>query len=136
MNIKELKELIDIFENANITELDLEREGVRIRLKKGEVPKPPAIQVETKREVPEEVKGVREILSPMVGTFYRSPSPESRPFVEIGDEVEEDQVICIIEAMKLMNEIKAEIKGKIIKVLVESGQPVEFGQPLFVVEPL
>ena len=77
----------------------------------------------------------QEICSPMVGTFYRSPSPDSAPFVQVGDEVEPGQTLCIIEAMKLMNEIEAEQRGRIAKVLAENGQPVEFGQPLFLLEP-
>ena len=149
MNLKELKEIIAIFEEADISELDLEREEVKIRLRKGRapevvsVPQPageavvqrvvPALAEEAKKE--EEEKGFLEISSPMVGTFYRSSSPESKPFVEEGDEIEEGQVICIIEAMKLMNEIKAEIKGRIAKILVENGHPVEYGQPVFLVEP-
>ncbi|MCX7900200.1 MAG: acetyl-CoA carboxylase biotin carboxyl carrier protein, partial [Methylocystis sp.] len=76
-----------------------------------------------------------EIKSPMVGTFYRAPSPEAEPYVTVGKEVEEDTVVCIIEAMKVMNEIKAETKGVIRKILVENATPVEFGQPLFLVEP-
>ncbi len=147
MNLKELKEIIAIFEEANISELDLEREEVKIRLRKGLPPQvvsapQPAEEAVVQRVIPalseeakkEEGKGLVEISSPMVGTFYRSPSPEARPFVEEGDEIEEGQVICIIEAMKLMNEIKAEIKGKIAKILVENGHPVEYGQLLFLVE--
>lgn len=82
-----------------------------------------------------EVKGT-EVKSPMVGTFYRSPAPDASPYVEVGQSVGNDTVLCIVEAMKLMNEIKAEMRGKILKVLVENGQPVEFGQPLFLVESL
>ena len=77
-----------------------------------------------------------EIKSPMVGTFYRAPAPDAPPYAEVGAVVNEDSVLCIIEAMKLMNEIKAEMRGKIVRALVENGQPVEFGQPLFLVEPL
>ena len=77
-----------------------------------------------------------EIKSPMVGTFYRAPSPETPYYVEIGQNVEPGQVICIIEAMKLMNEIKAEIKGKIVEILVDNAEPIEFGQPIFLIEPL
>jgi acetyl-CoA carboxylase biotin carboxyl carrier protein len=76
------------------------------------------------------------VKSPMVGTFYRSPAPDAPVYVDIGDEVSEDTVLCIVEAMKLMNEIKAELKGKIAQILVENGQPVEYGQPLFVIEPI
>jgi acetyl-CoA carboxylase biotin carboxyl carrier protein len=79
---------------------------------------------------------VAEIKAPMVGTFYRAPSPEAPPYVEVGQTVEPGQVICIIEAMKLMNEIKSEIKGKVLEILVENVEPVEFGQPMFILEPL
>ena len=81
-------------------------------------------------------KNLIEIKSPMVGTFYRAPSPESPPYVEVGERVTEDTVLCIVEAMKLMNEIKAEVAGAIASVLVENGHPVEFGQPMFLVEPV
>ncbi|MFW5870472.1 MAG: acetyl-CoA carboxylase biotin carboxyl carrier protein [Candidatus Sumerlaeota bacterium] len=85
-------------------------------------------------QVEEQVSGT-EITSPMVGTFYSAPSPDAPPYAEVGTVVNEDSVLCIIEAMKLMNEIKAEMRGKVVKVLVENGKPVEFGQPLFIVEP-
>ncbi|MFA5275771.1 MAG: acetyl-CoA carboxylase biotin carboxyl carrier protein, partial [Candidatus Omnitrophota bacterium] len=77
-----------------------------------------------------------EVKAPMVGTFYRAPSPEAPPYVEVGQVMEPGQVICIIEAMKLMNEIKSEIKGKILEILVDNAEPVEFGQPILLVEPL
>ena len=77
-----------------------------------------------------------EIKSPMVGTFYRAPSPESPAYVEVGQTIEPGQVICIVEAMKLMNEIKSEIRGKILEILVDNAEPVEFGQPIFLIEPL
>jgi len=150
MNIKELREIIAIFEKADISELDLEREGMRIKLKKGFSPAVAALSHSPGEEVPNAVapvavekakesipeKCLAEISSPMVGTFYRAPSPESKPFVEEGAEIEEGQVICIIEAMKLMNEIKAEVKGRVVRILVDNGHPVEFGQALFVIEPL
>ncbi|MDD2679700.1 MAG: acetyl-CoA carboxylase biotin carboxyl carrier protein, partial [Candidatus Omnitrophica bacterium] len=77
-----------------------------------------------------------EIKSPMVGTFYRAPNPEAMPYVEVGQNIEPGQVICIIEAMKLMNEIKSEVRGKILEILVDNAEPVEFGQPVFLIEPL
>ena len=150
MNLKELKEIISIFEMADISELDLEREGMRIKLKKGLSPEVAAFP----RSSPGEAQGIAsvpfpsgkvkeeslekslmEIPSPMVGTFYRSSSPEAKPFVEEGDEISEGQVLCIIEAMKLMNEIKSEINGRVAKILVENGHSVEFGQVLFLIEP-
>lgn len=148
MNIKELKEIIEIFENSRITEMDLERQGVRISLKKsGGIDS--EIRVEAVRsdeaaigdaapgeELPgeESPENTAEIRTPMVGTFYRTPAPDAEPFVEEGDVVREGDVICIIEAMKLMNEIKSEVNGTVVKVLAENGQAVEFNQPLFIVE--
>ena len=143
MNLKELKEIIAMFEEASISELDVERQGVKIRLKKGAAGEVTQQQVSVRTEVPpakkveeEEVKkeNITEIKSPMVGTFYMSPAPDAEPFVEEGDEIEKGQVICIIEAMKLMNEIKSDLSGRIKKILVENGQVVEFNQSLFVVE--
>jgi acetyl-CoA carboxylase biotin carboxyl carrier protein len=81
-----------------------------------------------------ETNGV-EIPSPMVGTFYRSPSPDASPYVEVGDRIGKDSPICIVEAMKVMNEIKAEVEGEILEILVQNGEPVEFGQPLFLIRP-
>lgn len=144
MDIKELKKIIKIFQKAKINELEVESEGVRVSLKKGTTPKQAVV-----KEVPSKVEqvqgveqektqeskeGLHEIVSPMIGTFYIAPSPESPPFVEVGQEVNTEDVVCIIEAMKIMNEIKSEVNGKIVKVLVEDGEPVEFGQPLFLVE--
>lgn len=148
MNIKELKEMINLMNENNLTELEIEKEGLRIRLKKSsplETTGPTPIIIEKEKiaeiekpKIIEEKKVLKtiEIKAPMVGTFYRSPSPEAPPFVETGQIIEIGQVICIIEAMKLMNEIKSEIRGKILEILAENGEPVEFGQPLFLVEPL
>ena len=143
MNLKELKEIIAMFEEADISELDVERQGMKIRLKKGvtgEISQQHVV-VPSKISPQERVEGktvgeenVVEIKSPMVGTFYRAPAPDADPFVEEGDEIQKEQVICIIEAMKLMNEIKSEHNGRIKKILVESGQAVEFNQSLFLVE--
>ena len=151
MNIKEIKEMITLMNENNLLELEIEKEGMRIRLKKespdtvkgsasSQIVTIPQFSVNQERIQPqqkkEEAKNLIEIKAPMVGTFYRAPSPESPPFVEVGQDLEEDQVVCIIEAMKLMNEIKSEVKGKIVEVLIENGQPVEFGQPLFLIEPI
>ncbi len=144
MNIKELREIIEIFENSKITEMDLERQGVRISLKKTAQEYAREIRIEASGE--DQLAGVSvedegsgdggsaEVRTPMVGTFYSAPTPDADPFVEEGDTVSEGDVVCIIEAMKLMNEIKSEISGKVVKVLVENGQAVEFNQPLFLVE--
>ena len=141
--------MINLMNENSLMELEIEKEGMRIRLKKTSsgvegfsgpivVERQNLVDSSPKQvqEAPKEVnlKSV-EIKSPMVGTFYRAPSPESPAYVEVGQNVEPGQVICIIEAMKLMNEIKSEIKGKILEVLVDNAEPIEFGQPLFLIEP-
>jgi len=140
--------MINLMNENNLTELEIEKEGLRVRLKKSissEVTSSTPIIIEKEKieekELPKivaEKKTLKtvEIKAPMVGTFYRTPSAEAPSFVEIGQIIEIGQVICIIEAMKLMNEIKSEIHGRILEILVENGEPVEFGQPLFLVEPL
>lgn len=150
MNLKEIREIINLMNDNEISELELEREGIKLKLKKGSIDGyGPIIQhpVEYKAQLPAS-KAIgeephltantnqKEISSPMVGTFYRSPSPESPSFTEVGQIVEVGQVVCIVEAMKLMNEIKSEIKGKIVAAPIENAQPVEFGQALFIVEPV
>ena len=147
MNLKELKELIALMNEQQLVELELEREGMKVRLRKagsggsgGEIVAERIVSVPmapsaAAAESVQKLSGL-EIKSPMVGTFYRAPAPEAPPFIEVGQEIEPGQVLCIIEAMKLMNEIKAEVKGRILKIMVENGQPVEFGQVLFLVEPL
>ena len=151
MNIKEIKELINLMNENALTEFELERDGLRIRLKKGAggtveggvekivtVSSAPAQEAPTKliQEVPQPSpsKAV-DIKAPIVGTFYRAPSPDAPPFVEIGSKIEAGQVVCIIEAMKLMNEIKSEVNGKVVDVLIQNGDPVEFGSILFLIEP-
>lgn len=146
MNVKEIKEMINLMNENDLTELELERDGLKIRLKKnsGQVEQfitasqPPQIRAEAEKAERTGLERQRllEIKSPMVGTFYRAPSPESASFVDIDSEIQPGEVICIIEAMKLMNEIKAEVKGRIKEILVENGHPVEFGQVLFRVEPV
>ena len=153
MNLKEIKEIIALMNENGLAEIEVEREGSKIKIKKtsslGESPVRPA-EYQIERQIappapaaagsavsvpPGSGKPTKEITSPMVGTFYRASSPEAPPFVEIGQVVEVGQVVCIIEAMKLMNEIKSEVKGKITEVIVDNAEPVEFGQTLFVVEP-
>ena len=144
MYIKEIKDMINLMNENNLTELEIEKDGLRIKLKRSTSggyeqavefapvhPRPPLKTAERA-----EAKNAIEIKSPMVGTFYRAPSPDAPPYVNIGDIVEPGQVICIIEAMKLMNEIKSEVKGKIVDIQVENAEPVEFGQLLFILEPL
>ncbi len=150
MNLKELKELIALMNEHQLVEVELEREGMKIRLRKGPlgvveemaVYSPgagrvlaPAGQVPAGEPAPEATP-LLEVKAPMVGTFYRAPAPEASAFIELGQEIEPGQVLCILEAMKLMNEIKSEVRGRIAKIPVENGQPVEFGQVLFLVEPL
>ncbi len=156
MNLKEIKELIEMLKNTDISEIEIERSGVKVRLRKGgdvtfhpAMPRmeyPPAAIVApaiTEAPVPPAEKVVVEavktnqtrVTSPIVGTFYRASSPDKPPYVDVGDTVKKGQVLCIIEAMKLMNEIESETAGKVVQILVENGQPVEYGQPLFVIEP-
>jgi acetyl-CoA carboxylase biotin carboxyl carrier protein len=149
MNFKELKEIIDIVTSQHsIEELEIEKAGVRLRIKRSTTGGPPSMAaVAPAAEVPavsaapapvritEESEDLFYIKSPIVGTFYRSSAPTSDPFVSAGDTVEKGTVVCIIEAMKLMNEIEAEVAGEIINVLVENGQPVEYGERLFAIRP-
>ncbi len=98
-------------------------------------PSPHPVAAEPKEEESEFPPGMEVVKSPIVGTFYRAPSPESPPYVEVGSHVKKGDTLCIIEAMKIMNEIEADTEGKVVKILVENGQPVEFGQPLFLIDP-
>lgn len=145
MDFEVLKKLIQLVKDEDISGVAVEEKGVKYevrREKSGHVISAPAPQFpapssqvpHTPAKEAKEDDGTVAITSPMVGTFYRSPSPESAPFVEAGDEVEPGKVVCIIEAMKLFNEIESEVRGKIVKVLVENGKPVEFGQKLFLVK--
>jgi len=139
MNLQDIKEILELFEARNISELELEHNGFKIRLKKkvtttGERPLGPQPTIETS-ESPDKPNLI-PVNSPIVGTFYRAPSPGAEPFVEVDDIVEKGQVLCIVEAMKVMNEIEAEFRGRVASILVENGQPVEYGQPLFLIEPL
>ncbi|MGD0251616.1 MAG: acetyl-CoA carboxylase biotin carboxyl carrier protein [Verrucomicrobiota bacterium] len=155
MDLKDIKAIIDLMKKNSISEFEMEKQDFKIRLKRGlnggtpvssldELP--PAVAVAPPPQVPFPTPPTAavpqppatsevEIKSPMIGTFYRSPSPEAASYVEMGTDVNPDTVVCIIEAMKVMNEIKAEVKGVITQVLVENAKPVEFGQPLFKVRP-
>ncbi len=143
MNLKELREIIEMFENADICELEMERQGVRIKLSKTGAPQAPSpqkaphaeetISVE-KSEKEGEGANLTEIQAPIVGTFYQTSAPDAEPFVKEGDNITKGDVICLIEAMKIMNEIKAEVSGRVNKILAENGQAIEFGQPLFLIE--
>lgn len=165
MNQKELKELIEFLISKDITEFELERGDVKVRIKRGQevhyaaapvvaapMPIPVAPPAATPAPAPagatvasapapaapiaaENEEGIHLVKSPIVGTFYESPSPGAPPFVRPGDSVTAGQVLCIVEAMKLMNEIESDVSGEIVKMLVANGQPVEYGQPLFAVRP-
>ena len=140
-NLEKIKELLKSLENTSLEEVEIETEGLKIKAKfKREITvqtvKPAPVR-EEEVEVPQEEElgeNYYVVESPMVGTFYRAPSPGAEPFVKEGDYVEKGQVLCIIEALKVMNEIESEVSGVVKKILVENGQPVEYGQPLFYIE--
>ena len=144
MELEDLKVLIELLKDTDITELLIEKEGTKVKIKREkmfssvEIPsqRAAAIQETIIRETEEETQRLVTVTSPIVGTFYRSPSPDAPVFVEVGLRIKKGQVLCIIEAMKLMNEIESEIDGIVVKALVENGQPVEYGEPLFLIEPL
>jgi len=141
MNLDEIKALIDLLKNTDISEIEIEREGVKVRLRRQKlqhsievVGKMPQVSDEPAVE-PEDTSHLVTVTSPIVGTFYSAPSPDAEPFVEVGSKVKVGQVLCIIEAMKLMNEIESEAEGTVVRILVENGQSVEYGEPLFLIEP-
>ena len=165
MNLKEIRELIEFLKEQDIAEFELERGDVKVRIKRGAEPvasthetryvtmphavmptaeasaAAPALQaaetakaLEKKPETPPE-ENLHIVKSPIVGTFYESPSPGAPPFVKPGDKVALGQVICIVEAMKLMNEIESDVAGEIVKMLVANNQPIEYGQPLYAIRP-
>ena len=148
MNLDEIRQILDMVREHELAEFELEQDGVKLRLRKGAAPvlaaavaaplvAPPAAPVQAPAQAVAAVAGVDEgeelvvITAPIVGTFYRLASPESGPFVEVGSLVKKGQTLCIIEAMKLMNEIEAEHEGEVVKVYVENGQPVQYGDRLF-----
>ena len=155
MDIKDIKAIIDLMKKNSITEFELERQDSKIKLKRGlngggsvpqtddgfpviQMPAQPAVAAPAPVSVavaPPVATGEVDIKSPMIGTFYRAPSPEAGNYIEVGSAVTSETVVCIIEAMKVMNEIKAEVKGIVTQVLVENAKPVEFGQPMFKVRP-
>ena len=151
MDLKDIKAIIDLMKKNSISEFELERQDFKIKLKRGSgaavaqydeslslLPGGSAVATvgSTGITAPHSpTNGELEIKSPMIGTFYRAPSPEAGNYVEIGTEVNSETVVCIIEAMKVMNEIKAEVKGVVTQVLVDNAKPVEFGQPMFKIRP-
>jgi acetyl-CoA carboxylase biotin carboxyl carrier protein len=163
MDIKEIKAVIDLMTRNGLSEFELEKGDFKLRVKRGPsgewitsttpvasaspqvhhhhaapIAAAPAIvpAAPAPSAPPPAGSAAAQIVSPMVGTFYRSPSPDSPAYIEPGQEVNEDTVVCIIEAMKVMNEIKAETKGIIVEVLAQNGKPVEFGKPLFTIRPV
>jgi acetyl-CoA carboxylase biotin carboxyl carrier protein len=151
LDLKQIKQIIELMKRSELTEFAVEEEGFKLKIRRGtnglpvvstaRASNPPFVTGDTAAPVSgaapatptaaKEEAGVSYIKSPMVGTFYRAASPESKPFAEPGTKVVENTVVCIIEAMKIMNEIQAETKGTVLEVLVENGQPVEYGQRLF-----
>ncbi len=154
MDFKDIQELIKVISASDIADFELEADGYKIRIAKQRADAPSgvvpsgsasspladesgvgAVHSQTPDAVEEDESNLVTVVAPMVGTFYGAPSPNSAPFVSEGDVVEEGQTLCIIEAMKLMNEIDSELNGRIVSIMVDNGQPVEYGQPLFLVDP-
>ncbi len=140
-------QVVELAVRHNLAELEVEAAGTRIRVVREHAPaapgprgeSAPAIAAPLPQPAADSAESTAHLLTveaPMVGTFYRAPKPDAPPFVNEGDAIKEGQVLCIVEAMKLMNEIEARVAGRIVKVLVENGQPIEFGQPLFLMDPL
>lgn len=145
IDVELIKKLVDIVSRSNIDELRIGDKDIRITIKKSASSRTYKIQEislkdeENLEPPPSEDRVYKEgvyVTSPIVGTFYKAPKPDAPPFVEVGDEVKVGQTLCIIEAMKLMNEVKSEYNGIVRQVLVENGEPVEYGQPLFIIEPI
>ncbi|MDM4767647.1 acetyl-CoA carboxylase biotin carboxyl carrier protein [Pelomonas sp. SE-A7] len=154
MDLRKLKTLIDLVSESNISELEITEADGKVRIVKSDgtvmvpmaqampaamaapamVAPPPAAPAAAPVAAAPAAETGHQVKSPMVGTFYRSSSPNAKPFVEVGQQIKEGEPICIIEAMKIMNEIESDKTGTVTKILVENGQPVEFGQPLFIVE--
>ena len=148
MNEGKLRKLLELFSDSDLEEIEVQHSfwhGTRIRLTRSRAPAPvapvapipfaPAASTTEPAPAEKTDDGLHEVLSPMVGTFYRSPSPEADPFVNEGDGIESGQTVCIIEAMKIMNEIPADVQGEVVEILVDDGQPVEYNQALFKIRP-
>ncbi|MEC8739739.1 MAG: acetyl-CoA carboxylase biotin carboxyl carrier protein [Bacteroidota bacterium] len=158
MDIKDIQALIKFVSRVGVDEVELEKDNFKISIKKNQssihsltehptaipqtiqpaIPSPEVpknIDSESEKEVAEENSKLYEFKSPMIGTFYLSPGPDKDPFVNIGDQISEGAILCIVEAMKLFNEIESDVTGKIVKILVDDASPVEYGQPLFLIEP-
>ena len=143
MDLDQLRKVIGIFESSSLSELEIEEKGIRFRLAKGSARE---IEIDKETSYFERKRGARKVdreigkkelvavRSPLVGTFYRSSSPDEEPFVEVGDEVKTGETLCVIEAMKVMNEITSELEGRVREILVGNEQPVEYDQQLFLIE--
>ena len=147
MELEDLKELMSLLKDTDVTELQVEKDGVKVKIRRekffSHLEIPQSI-LPDKREMQGKADLISEpgpegklftVTSPIVGTFYRSASPEAEPFVDAGTRVKKGQILCIIEAMKLMNEIESEVDGLVVRTLVENGHPVEYGEPLFLLDP-
>ncbi|HBN95171.1 MAG TPA: acetyl-CoA carboxylase biotin carboxyl carrier protein [Firmicutes bacterium] len=146
MEFQQIKDLISLVDSTDITDFEIENKGCRIRIRKErkETNPVPSQRVEqltlepvvsTPEQVVETYEGLVAVTAPMVGTFYRSPAPDAEPFVQVGEAITQGQILYIIEAMKMMNEIESEVKGVVKQILVENGEPVEYGQPLLLIDP-
>jgi acetyl-CoA carboxylase biotin carboxyl carrier protein len=146
MDLKELKALLRLMDGTDLEELEVEEGGKRIRIRRRPPDMPAPVRSSVAGQggvkvpavpagVVTETQGLAAIESPMVGTFYRAPAPGAEPYIKEGDLIQKGTVVCIVEAMKLMNEIESEVSGRVVKVVAENGKPVEFGQALFLVDP-
>ncbi|MBI5419620.1 MAG: acetyl-CoA carboxylase biotin carboxyl carrier protein [Deltaproteobacteria bacterium] len=142
MNLKEIKEILELLKGSDVSELEVARGENVLKVRRGAVtefrpvptaPYPPPMPAEEAAAVkaPAPKANIKEIVSPIVGTFYRAPAPDAAPFVEVGARVTKGQVLCIVEAMKIMNQIESDVSGTVAAILVENAQPVAYGQPLF-----
>lgn len=143
MNLKDIKDLINLIKGTDVVELEYKKGQSSVKISRRTATAPQPLPVESAAEVSKEVvtgekmekprvaENIKEIVSPMVGTFYRAPAPDAAPFVEVGSIVTKGQVLCIIEAMKIMNQIESDTAGRVVAILVENSEPVEFGHPMF-----
>ena len=154
MDLDLIKKLVKIVDGSSVTDLEIEENGMKVKIAKKirsaqvvtsspvtvssaqpVVQSGPSVVEETKKaEVESSASNLHEIRSPIVGTFYRAPAPDADSYVQVGSDVSQGSVLCIVEAMKLMNEIESDVSGKVVKILVENGKPVEYNQPLFLIE--
>ncbi len=152
MDLNLIRKLVKLVDSSEVTDLEIEENGLRVKIAKKirgvkavtqpqflspsqTVPQTPSDQkAEESAAAKESKEKLHEVHSPIVGTFYRAPAPDADPYVQVGDSISQGSVLCIVEAMKLMNEIESDVSGKIVKILVENGKPVEYNQPLFLVQ--